>query len=319
LSTVLDMVSPGGARLVTVTGLPGMGKSRFALAVAGALHTRSRVAVLWRYAGNQRLTGDGSWPAGSDHLSETVRDRLDGLVRDSAGAGSALCAVIAQAPTLLVLDGFGGADVWRDRLVALLQECPRLRALIIAERGTGLPWERVVPLAPLAIPGPALEQAASIRFLFSRVRQVRPDFRVTEENSPDLGRLACQVDGIPVALEAIAFLLGLYQPGQLSELIVDDPLAFLTATGAAPGVRRLRDGLASALDALDPVRRSQLRGLASTRSGWSVPEAAELLGVSPAVGARFIGELLVSGLIRPDEATQSRYRVLSVVRTALRS
>lgn len=108
-----DLLVAGDQRLVTVTGVGGVGKSRLAAEVATRLHT------------------EFGWPV-------LLPDRADDAVAvlDRGGAAQ---------PTLLVLDG-----EWRGQLVTeLLHRFPALRVVITSRAPSGVPGERVFPLGPL--------------------------------------------------------------------------------------------------------------------------------------------------------------------------
>jgi DNA-binding XRE family transcriptional regulator len=178
-----SLLVAGDQRLVTVTGVGGVGKSRLAAEVASTLHAEHGWPVLWP-------------------------DR----------PVSELPVVAVTQPTLLVLDG-----EWRDRPVMhLLHRFPALRVLITSRAPTGVDGERVFPLGPLAVPGPGdtdVENVESVRLLLQHIRLLRPTFPVTAA-VVEVCRL---LDGVPGALEQAARRFLLLPPDRLIVLLGRDP------------------------------------------------------------------------------------------------
>ncbi|GAA2687669.1 helix-turn-helix domain-containing protein [Actinosynnema pretiosum] len=279
----------GAQRLVTVTGLGGVGKTRLALGVAGVLHGAEGFSVLWHSTDPRYPAGAGpSWP-------ERLLDRAR-----PAGAGRA---------TLLVLDG-GRAGA--ERVLPALRDCRDLRVLITASGPLGLPGERVFPLAPLAVPergatgAEAVSRLPSVALLACHARRVRPDFRVVEANAEAVAALVGWADGVPSALEALASWFALYEPEELRGHVAQDPVAFLGGTAGA--VRRALGGLGAGVRALLPA-------LVGLGRDWSVADAARASGLAGTACAGLLRGLLAAGVLRPTpNAPTARLRVPILVR-----
>ncbi|USX53645.1 helix-turn-helix domain-containing protein [Lentzea sp. HUAS12] len=208
----------GGCRLATVVGLPGVGKTRFAAAVAEVLH--ARMPVLW---------------AGAD--STPLRDaRLAGLVtawstavRTGGRVDDDLAEVIGARSALVVLDGVDG-PVRGDGVLRLLADCPGVRVLITAPAPCGLAGERVFLLS-------GLEPADAARLLLA------------EQHGPvdavEVDRLCQALDGVPAALAAVGSWLSVYPLSELAATdpacLLDDVLVRALAGAAAPYRRFLED------------------------------------------------------------------------------
>lgn len=290
VAAVHDLLAAGSHRLVTITGLGGVGKSRLAQEVAGGVHESGGVLVLWSSERNPLLRTGG--PAGPGDLAVLIGDR----------------------PALLVLDGHEPDRVRLDDLAVLLRECRGLRVLATAPAPFGLPGERVFPLTPLAVPEPgtddpvALAAVPSVRLLVREVRQVRPGFTLDRTTAADVAALCRRLDGIPAALEAAACWFLVYEPAAVLEHVRTDPFA-LTADHL-PG---LRDTLDSAVRGLDAAEVSLLARLTGLDAGWSVVDVAGLTGIPAAAGARFVRRLVQHGLIRPAGPDRTRFRTLDLV------
>ncbi|MGZ3147800.1 AAA family ATPase [Lentzea chajnantorensis] len=303
LAALAGSLRSGGDRLVTITGLGGVGKTRLALEVAVALHDMDGLAVLWSSPDPLHPTSVRA----AAQLGAVLRSGLDALRGHGAGE---LAEIIADQPALVVLDSW---TAHRPELaLALLQDCPRVRVLITAADPLRLPGERVVPLGPLAVPhrhtGPAeVARVPSVELLIRYARQSRPGFRLTDANLHAVAGLARGTDGIPAVLASVAQWLAVYEPDALCDQVNDDPFGFFDG---------LRDRITARLDALDGAERVLLERLSLLDSAWSVTDAVTATGLPPSTCARLVRGLLVSGVVRPASAQgRSRFGVLSLVRS----
>lgn len=275
-----DLLGADGHRLVTLTGLAGVGKTRLALEVAGGLRRDEGLPVRWLESG--------------------------------ADLGS-LAALIGDRPALLVLDGYSADGA---RIVSLLRDCRELRILLTSRAPLGIAGERTVPVAPLAVPGrdagfdpAALARVPSVRLLLRHVRRTRPDFELTPSTVPAVAELCRLLDGIPLVLEAVAAWFLVYEPAELLDLVRRDPFGVLDHRAD------LHEHLDEILAALDPAESALLGRLAVGERGWSIRDAVSLGRMPEAVCARLVRRLLLRGVLRPvDTAGQVRFRVLELVR-----
>ena len=176
-----------GSRLVTLTGIGGVGKTRLALRTA---------------AGLTRAFGDGVWLVQLDQVREEalVARAVAGALglRDRAGAPleAALADYVSDRRLLLVLDNCEQLVEAAAKLAdLLLRAAPRLRVLATSRESLNIAGETVLPVPPLPAPeaGQELTLAQLTRFpavaLFAeRAGQVVPGFAVTEANMAAVGR-----------------------------------------------------------------------------------------------------------------------------------
>jgi transcriptional regulator with XRE-family HTH domain len=307
VAAVREMLSSGSQRLITVTGLIGIGKTRLALEVANDLHRTDGYPVLWCAAGDEQGPADHTRP-----LAELARTGLTGPVAGALAAGE-FGTVIRNANTLLVLDGFGAGQIRMDRVIGLLQDCRGLRVLATSRCPLDVYGERTFPLAPLALPAAgrtAAEVATvpSVRLLVSRVRQVRPDYEVTAADAAAVAELCRRLDGIPAALEAAASWFLMYEPQTLLESLRADQFDF--------AVEKLIDLADDVCRTLTGMTRPERAAVAALRAdpGWSMAEAVGLTGLSPVACARMVRRLLILGLVRAvDETDRARFQILELV------
>jgi|GEM_PF-6249978 len=237
LSALRDLLGADGPRLVTVVGLPGAGKTRLALELAGA-------------------TGPAFWV------------RADELARHADELASA-----DDRDALLVVDGCTTGAPDPVDVVGLLRECRRLRILVTARRPLDIPGECTVPLAPLAVPGVAADTdqrglacVSSVRLLLRQAGRVRPGFGLTAANAGAVATICRLLDGIPVALETVADWFLVYEPDEVVELVRLDPFAAMDHRAAGA---ELRVALRRVVDSLDPVETTLLDRLGRGDDGRS--------------------------------------------------
>lgn len=259
-------------RLVTLTGLGGVGKTCLALAAAAA-------------------QGGPAWLLRLDELADpalvlpTLAQQLQ-LGREAAASPAALAAALAGDERLLVLDN---AEHLIDAVAALcralLDGAPGVRLLVTSQLPLRLAPEAVLPLAPLALPAdlgdhaPAPEGYAAAQLLVRRIRQHQPQWQPAAAEHADLAAICRALDGVPLALELAAArvpLLGL--AGVRARL--DQRFALLTR-GPRDAHQRHRT-LAAALDwtfgLLSPAERRALQQVAVFAGHFSAEDAEGVLG-----------------------------------------
>lgn len=212
-------------RLVTLTGAPGVGKTRLSLAVAHAL--RDHFADGVSFVCLAPLTDPGLVVAMiMQTLSEGVSS--DRLVL------AQLKRVLRPRRTLLVLDTFEHVRSAAPQMTELLAAAPQLKLLITSRERLHVYGEHefVVPL--LTCPDhtpltslPALAQYTPVALFVERAQAVNFDFRLTEDNAPAVVELCRRMDGLPLAIELAAMRSKHLTPQQMVSQI-NNRLALLT-------------------------------------------------------------------------------------------
>lgn len=275
LAELLTLLQPG--RLVTVAGSGGVGKTRLALAAAGAAAGPVGLADASgasRAAGARSVFADGVTvvelaPVSEPRLVSAVVARRLGLPIEVDGLDAAgLARAIGPLSLLLVLDNCehllaGAADLAET----LLAQAPRCALLATSQEPLNLRGEVVLRLGGLALPpadAPATDVAASpaVALLTERVRAQDRGFVVDERNAAAAASLARRLDGIPLALEWAAArvpLLGVQ--GVLERL--DEQLRLLNrgAHDAPTRQQTLRAALQWSHALLDTAQKAVFRRL----------------------------------------------------------
>jgi predicted ATPase/DNA-binding SARP family transcriptional activator len=267
----------GGARLITLTGPGGSGKTRLALEVARRWEDTFEHAVY--FAALAELSDITLLP---DKLLTTL-----GLTR--IGEADPLARVIAalrRHPALLVLDNFEQLVASGVEVIGALCSVPGLTCLITSRQRLGIEGEREFPVPPLPTPVPprtAADLAAfpSVQLFTDRAQLVRPDFQITARNAAAVGKLCYQLEGLPLALELAASWATVLTPAQMLAQM-EDRFAFLVGRNTGRPLRHqtLHNAIESSYRLLNPELQRLFARLAIFRGGWTW-EAAQQICAAP--------------------------------------
>jgi predicted ATPase/DNA-binding XRE family transcriptional regulator len=287
------------ARLLTLTGPGGTGKTRLAVAVALGQPLR------WWFVALDSCGEPALVPrlvAAALEVSEIPGIPLaDSLLAEAAGLEGLLvldnCEHVAAAAAELAQD--------------LLHVAPRLRLLATSREVLRVPGEITWPV-------PALPGADAVRLFAERAALASPGFAIGPDNADAVGRVCDLLDGVPLAIELAAARSRTLTPAQLADRL-GDALGVLTAgpRTAMPRHQTLRAAVDWSYGLLDAEQRRMLAWLSVFRGGFDLA-AAEAVWAGPAAGllAALVDRSLV--LAEPD-GTVMRYRLLEIVRQYARA
>ncbi|MFJ8827622.1 ATP-binding protein [Streptomyces sp. NPDC102467] len=207
----------GESRLVTLTGVGGVGKSRIALRAAHEVRPQLRDEAWWVELSPLRY-GSG--------LAHAIAEALPLADQSTRPMIDVLAEYLAGRELLLVLDTCEHlVDECALTAEILLRAAPGLRILATSRRPLGIIAERLLPVTPLAVPGAGDERtdcgADAVTLLAARAAEAVPGFAVTDANRPDLERLCRRLDGLPLAIELAAARLRDLSVAELTEQLAD--------------------------------------------------------------------------------------------------
>ncbi|MEU5700424.1 BTAD domain-containing putative transcriptional regulator [Streptomyces aurantiacus] len=213
-------------------------------------------------------------------------------------------------------------DAVAHLVAALLSRCPGLRVLATSREPLAVDGEALVPLGPLALPGPddgveEARRAASVRLFTERAAAVRPGFEVDATTLPGIRQVVRGLDGMPLALELAAARLRTLSLPELADGLSDRFRLLTTGSRTAlPRHRTLRAVIAWSWDLLSEPERTVAERVAVLPGGVT-PASATAVCAGTAVSAAEIPELL-AGLVDRSllqlAPAPGRYRMLETLR-----
>ncbi|TWF77354.1 putative ATPase [Pseudonocardia hierapolitana] len=310
----------GTARLVTLTGPGGVGKTRLAIETARRLVAEMRDGVwLVELAG---VDGRREHPIGElAELVATALDLRDDPATTAAGPLDRIADAIADRQVLLLLDNCEQVvETVAELVAALLRRAPGLRVLATSREPLGLRGEVVRPVPALAVPAEASDpaDAAAVRLFVARAAAVAPGFALTRANSAVVAAVCRRLDGLPLALELAAARVRTLGLAELAARLDDRFRVLGSGPRDAPRRQRtLRAVMDWSWEPLSEPERAVLRRLAVTADGCTAGLAEQVCAADPVDGVDvldLLARLVDRSLVLPvDSAGHTRYRLLETV------
>jgi predicted ATPase len=298
------------ARLVTLTGAGGTGKTRLALQVAGDLADRFADGVAFA---DLALVSD---PA----LLGTAAAGALGLAPHSAQSAEAeLAGALRDRELLLVLDNLEQLLEGTGLLARLLAAAAGLRLLVTSRIPLRLYGEQTLRVPPLRLPGddPAIaaQDSEAVQLFINRARAVRPEFAPDAGQLAAVGKICTALDGLPLAIELAAARIRLYSPRALLPLL-QSRLALLTdGPRDLPGRQQtLRATLDWSHDLLDPQARRLFARLGVFAGPFDATAAAAAGNRGEPRTLEQLADLADQGLLEATAGETPRFRMLQTVR-----
>jgi len=284
-----------GCRLVTVTGPPGVGKTRLAHAVAAALQSGYREGVVWV-------------DLQSVHDARQVRPEIERVLD-----------IGCDPRVLLVLDNCEHLLEAVPDIGEVLRTTQHLRILATSRERLRLSAEYEYLLQPLPMPSPReieewqrLRANPSVAVLLNRAPA---QVRLTAGTARALADICIRLDGLPLALELAAARLRVLGPGELAFRLDHHTAELSTGFRDIPSRHRdLRAALTWSYDLLPDRNRTVFRSLAVFPASWTVEDAAAVCAEPDVLDA--IESLLDKNLVYrvTDDGDESRFAMLMSLR-----
>lgn len=299
-----------GARLVTLTGPGGTGKTRLALEVVATLIEAFDGAYFVPLA-----------PVSDPGLvSATIAQTL-GIREIGESLVAALQAYLRDRRLLLLLDNFEQVIEAAPLVDELLHEAPRLAVLVTSRERLHLPEEYVFDVPPLAVPDPrtlpsgdlvaTLERYEAVRLFVQRSKLVSPGFVLTDTNSPAVAEICYRLDGLPLAIELAASRVQLLPPpALLARLARGLHLLSGSAFNLPPRQQTLRGTIGVSYEMLSPEEQRLFQRLGVFAGGCTPVAVAAVCG-QPGDGLRSLTD---KSLLRREQRAPERYFMLDTIR-----
>ncbi len=296
-------------RLVTLTGPPGVGKSRLAVETARSLG---------------RELPDGVWlvdfarAAGAGDAVRLLAHAVD--VRGSDPLAR-VTSRLRDAGALVVLDACEHVLDEAARIAAtLLAECPAVRVLATSRAALHVASEARVPVAPLVVPGRKSEgeRSAAVELFLERARSARPGFEADAEAVGLAAEIVRQVDGLPLAIELAAARVNVLGLAEIMSILERRAALLRDSPAADPGRIALQGLVEWSYELCHGDEKTLLQQLAVHRGGASLASLGALAarhGINEATVAYLIAALVDKSIVSASfSGGAARYDMLDSVR-----
>jgi len=309
------------ARLLTLTGPGGSGKTRLALAVSSGLLGRFEDGVWWVELA----------PISEPALVPQAVARVLGIKEEPGRfLTETLVRDLASAEVLLVLDNCEHlVDACADLAYALLQACPDLRILATSREALAVEGERNWPVHPLSSPEAGgltageLERFESVQLFVERARYRRPGFTLDANTAASVAEICRRLDGIPLAVEFAAARIGTLSAAQISARLEHSLKLLASRDRNAPERQRtLKAALAWSYELLEEAEKELFAHLSVFAGGFTLEAVEAVCGGESIEEGRVSGPPVLDLLSRlvnkslvlvAERGGEARYRLLEPV------
>lgn len=285
IEQVNALISHPDTRLVTLTGIGGVGKTRLATEAAREVESLFPDGVA--FVGLASLADPAL-------VTPTILRSLGQGEAEGRSPVEALVEHLREKRSLLVLDNFEHLLEAAPEVAALIEDCPDLTVLATSRAPLRVRGEREYAVPPLALPATTrspveadVADSPSGKLFLERAQAVYPFFEITGENAAAVAAICWRLGGLPLALELAAARVRFLDPASLL-LRLDQALSAAWARDLPERQRTMGATLDWSYDLLAPSERVLLRRLSVFAGGFTL-EAAEAIGVS---GDGTAGEVL---------------------------
>ncbi|MFD9665080.1 protein kinase [Rhodococcus sp. NPDC059968] len=304
------------SRLVTLTGMGGVGKTRLALHVAAEL---------------ERTFDDGVWLVelgelqDAELLANTVADALS-LRAQSGRPVENLVDYLRTRRLLIVLDNCEQiVEAVAELAENLLRICPELHFLVTSREPLGVGGETTLRVPPLSAPGQdkphsprGLGQYEAVALFTDRAITALPEFEITDDNYQFVAEICQRLDGLPLALELAAARMRSLSAAQILQRLTDRyRLLTLGYRGAPARQQTLRLSIDWSYDLCSPDEKYLWARLSVFAGSFETDAAEDICAGNLSSGdlldtlARLVDKSI---LVRESCGTTVRYRILETLR-----
>ena len=306
------------ARLVTITGPGGVGKTSLALNIAHAVKETFPDGVLFI-----SLTTISD----STLIIPTIAQTLGLAESPNRLLFDSLKDFLRDRQMLLLLDNFEQVISAAPLLTELLAACAELKLLVTSREALRVRGEHEFPLAPLELsnlarmpdqpPVETLSRYPGISLFVERAQASQPDFKLTADNARSVAEICARLDGLPLAIELAAARIKLLPPHAMLARLQESPLQLLTdgARDAPMRQQTLRGTFQWSYDLLNAEEQRAFRWLAVFVNGCTLEAATHVIGGDALIILERVTSLMHKSLLRQTESDgEARLGMLETIR-----
>ncbi|HRI17221.1 MAG TPA: tetratricopeptide repeat protein [Burkholderiaceae bacterium] len=305
-----------GARLLTLLGMGGFGKTRLSLQVAADVMHEFPDGVWFLDLAPIR---DAALVVGEAAQALGVREEPDRPLLQS------VCAHLKTRRVLLILDNCEHLIKPAAELAhAIIKAAPFVRLLASSRQALRVPGEKIYPIQPLPLPQAgagvkALLRSPAVQLFVDRAQSHKPSFELNEREAPAVAALVARLEGIPLALELAAARVRSLSVADINTRLKD---RYKILTGGARVHDERQQTLRALVDwsyeLLTEVEQTLLRRLSAFVGGFDMPAAEQVCGdepLAPEDVLDLLESLLEKSLVMLDDRDDGmRYRMLETIR-----
>lgn len=275
-----------GARLITLTGPGGCGKSRLAIALAANVIQHFPSGVWFADLGDARDESD---------FCRLVMEALGAQLRPGKATPAQQVAwALEQGHTLLVLDTFEHLSKFAPTLSLWLRTAPRLRLIVTSRERLRVEGEVEYPVSTLATPSveptdsstarlsTRISNYPAVQLFLERAGAAKPGFVLTPQNAGAVAEICHRLDGMPLALELAAARLNVLSPQQLAARLEKgfDLIASKSRDKKSTRQTNLRNTIEWSYSLLDPWEKTAFLQLSYFAGAFSLESAEAVIDLS---------------------------------------
>ena len=310
ITEVLALLQKSDARLVTLSGPGGIGKTRMAIEIANRL---------------KRKFSDGAAfvplaPVKEQQLVvETICYHLG--LKSSGNLLESLKLFLEEKSFLLVLDNFEQVIEAASIIDDLLFAAPGLKILVTSRERLALSFEQTysVPTLPDTFPGGLQTEEdypAAMQLFIQRAKAIQPFFLVNVQNREIIYKICHRLEGLPLAIELAAGQINLFSPAMLLDKL-EDSLDVLQATfrDIPDRQKTMRNTIEWSFELLSAAEQNLLLHMSVFNSGCRLDAIEAIMGLEGHELYYMLGALIDKSLVfKQDEGSYMRFQMLEYIR-----
>ena len=304
------------SRLVTITGPPGVGKTRLA--------KESVKSLTGRFSSGIHFI-DLSSVEDAQFVARTVLSTFDLPDSHEGDLKESLSKFFKEKSVAIIFDNCEHVIDSASNLIELLLKTGDVSVIATSREPLMLPGETVIRLKPLPVPpsddeltSEQLTDFEAVRLFVELAAQRRPDLKIGNRDLPFVAQLCRQLEGIPIAIELAAAQIDAYSVEQIAALVKKRFQLFQRRGGEASRHNTLDSTIEWSYNLLSENERTLLRRLSVLKGGWTAKIASKLCSDTEVSELEIIH--LLAGLVRHSlvqmffRKGNQRYNMLEMIR-----